>query len=170
MKGPEHQLGLTDAFVDIYPAMVRAADVRSARIVRLLSVAALDREDVQQEIFIGVWTALPRFDPTRASLPTFIERVAAAKVASLVRRTAASSRKKSDDYHAPESVNVFVSMELRLDLHHVLCQLDARDRRVLQLLAEHTPAQIARTIRVSRPAVYRSIRRIRKACMAAGLK
>jgi RNA polymerase sigma factor (sigma-70 family) len=154
-----------DLFLDALPLAGRAAEVRSARVI--IRQAMLDREDVKQEAIIGVWVALSRFDPSRASLRTFVERVVAAKIASLVRRSLAKKRTKH--HAAAESFQWLVGVELHLDLQRLLAQLGPRERRVAELLGECSPTQIARRLRISRPCVYRRINRIRAAIRKGGL-
>jgi DNA-directed RNA polymerase specialized sigma subunit len=103
----------------------------------------------------------------RGSLRTFVEHIAATHVSSLFRRTRAKKRTKHDANG--ESMHVLVTIELRVDLWRVLGKLETRERKVAQLLAQnHSPTQISRRLRISRPAVYRSIARIREALSPAG--
>lgn len=52
----------------------------------------LDREDLAQELRLAIWRELRRFDPQRASLATFVDRVAQSTLASLIRYETAQCR------------------------------------------------------------------------------
>jgi RNA polymerase sigma factor (sigma-70 family) len=147
----------------------RAADVRSARLVGLLRDVGLDRDDLRQEVLIAVWLALPRFDPARAGLTTFAEMVTATTIGSLCRRTHAAKRVKPADYQPADALNLSLRVELAIDLRRMLRNLGQRDRRVAQLLVDNGPAQIARQLKISRAAVYRSLGRIRAVLREAGI-
>ena len=154
-------------FRQAYPFARRAAQVRSA--AASAAHAHLEREDVEQEVLVRIWIALARFDRRKASLRTFVERVAANSVASSLRRETAKKRTKSKDHDSvTESRPVLLQIEVRVDFHRALGRLSPTDRRVAGLIAEEGPARIARILRISRSAVYRSIGRIRVALMEAG--
>ena len=154
-------------FLQAYPLARRAAQVRS--VSASASYTHLEREDIEQEMLLSIWVALPRFERARASLRTFIERVAANSLASALRREAAKKRtwiKGRDSTDDPPTL--FLQIEVRLDFHRAMEKLSQTDMRVLELLMEDGPARIARTLGISRPAVYRSINRIRTALTEAG--
>jgi RNA polymerase sigma factor (sigma-70 family) len=152
-----------------FPLAQRAAKVRAAS--AKLSHADFDREDLQQEALIGVWGAIDRFDVSRASIRTFVERVVANRIASVLRRSRVGKRARRDDYDtAPQPGRLFVTVEFRLDLNRVLETLGRRERKIARLLEEYRPSEIARVLKISRPAVYRSIERIREAFSDAGLR
>lgn len=155
-------------FLEVYPFARRAAQVRSwAATARHTD---LEREDLEQEALLSVWAALGRFDLTRASLRTFGESVVATCLASVVRRTRAVKRTKPADYEPPaESLRVLVSIELRIDIQRALRKQSPQDQKVARLLQlEYGPTQIARRLKISRAAVYRSIGRIRAAVQESG--
>src|SRR5260370_20622190 len=85
MCNPRPSVGVQDLFHDAYPMADRAAAVRSANVLGVLRDATLDPDDLKQEALVGIWVALPRFDPARACLRTFVERVAANRMTSFIR-------------------------------------------------------------------------------------
>jgi RNA polymerase sigma factor (sigma-70 family) len=117
----------------------------------------------------AVLAALDRYDELRASLRTFVERVASNGIASTLRRARAAKLTSVDYWQASESPKLSVIVELRLDLNRALGTLGRPERRVARLLEEYRPAEIARALGISRTAVYRSIDRIREAFVEAGL-
>lgn len=99
-----------------------------------------------------------------------MERVVANRIASIIRRSQSDKRAQRDDdrFHG-ESPRFSLSIEVRLDLDRLIANLGRRERKVARLLEEYRPSEIARFLKISRPAVYRSIERIREAFSDAGL-
>jgi RNA polymerase sigma factor (sigma-70 family) len=157
-----------ELFYQAYARAGRAADVHAAALIGVLHDAAMDRQDLQQEVLISIWAALPRYDPTRAGLNTFVEAIAATTVVSICRRARAAKRVRPADYNLAEPLHILVRVELGVDLRRVLRQLGRRERRVARLLVEDGPVKIARQLNISRAAVYRSIGRIRAALRQSG--
>ena len=160
-----------ELFLEAYPLAQRAAEVRSAATVRLLRAIGIDREDLEQEVIIAVWRALRTFDPVRASLRTFIERVVATRVSSVTRRAIAQKRTRPD-FAAPleGTVKIAVTVELHVDVRRALRTLSLADQKMARLLLVYKPAEIARECGISRAAVYRSRERIAAALKDFGLK
>lgn len=155
-----------DLFDLAFPLAKRSAQVRASAIPRY---DYFDHEDLEQDALAAVLAALDRYDEPRASLRTFVERVAANGIASTLRRARAEKRTSLDDGPLAESPRLSLTVELRLDLNRVLRTLERRDGRVARLLEEYRPAEIARALGISRASVYRSIDRIRDAFIEAGL-
>jgi len=142
----------------------RAARARSAAAIAQTHVGATDREDIEQEIIVAVWLNLRRFDPLRASLRTFVERVSASKVASTLRRARAQKRTGAHpERHDVDSTRIQFAIELRIDVRSALRTLSRDDQKIARLRLHFTPMEIARVLGCSRTAVYRSLVRIRQA-------
>jgi RNA polymerase sigma factor (sigma-70 family) len=149
-----------------YPLAQRAAKVRASSTPRY---DYFDRDDLVQEAVAAVLAALDRYDEPRASLRTFVERVASNGIASTIRRARAEKRTSVDYWPVADSPGLSLIVELRLDLSRALGTLGRPERRVARLLEEYRPAEIARALGISRTAVYRSIDRIRETFIEAGL-
>jgi RNA polymerase sigma factor (sigma-70 family) len=161
---------LDDLFLKAYQLARRAAKTQSSSALRVLSAIGIDCEDLEQEVVTALWLSLGRFDPLRASLPTFVERVVATKTTSLVRRGLAQKRTRvSPENPAARPVHVSVTVELHVDVPRVFRRLSPADEKVARMLLEYKPAEIARKLRCSRAAVYRSMDRIRRTLLALGL-
>jgi RNA polymerase sigma-70 factor (ECF subfamily) len=155
-------------FQKAYPLALRASRVRSAAAVASGRVPVQDREDLEQEVLLRLWQALPRYDAARASLATFIERVVASKVASLLR-----SRRREAVYELLagtqlSSADGIPAVEFRADLERLLASLEPSDRRLALVLTEHTPSQASRILGVARSTVYSRMQRLRAAFLSAG--
>ena len=92
-------------FEQAYPIAARAAKVRATAAVVSGAIPVADREDFEQEGLTACWRALPQFDPARASLRTFIERVIASRIASLVRAARRSPARVSLSAAGPQPVD-----------------------------------------------------------------
>lgn len=151
-------------FFEAYPFARRAVEVRSAKYARALRATGLDRDDLEQELLVELFRALSRFDPFRASLSTYVERVIAAKAISVIRRERAQKRCKTEEPPVLRSPDLTINVELRVDIRRTLMPLSKSDRRIARLLLwGQRPTEIARELGSSRAAVYRSMDRIRDA-------
>lgn len=158
-------------FPQAYPLARRAAQVRAAAAVLSGAVLIADREDIEQEALAACWRALPKFDPNRASLRTFVEHVVAAHLASLGRARRCRPRLQPlDDNQHPVASAWAREIELRSDVQRVLDALPDTDRQLAMALIEHTPTEASRLIGVARSTVYERIRHIRVAFVDAGLR
>jgi RNA polymerase sigma factor (sigma-70 family) len=150
-----------ELFLEAYPLAQRAAAVRSAATIQALRVMGLDRADLEQELIFAVWHSLRRFDPLRASLRTFVEKVISMKTVSILRNGRAQKRVAKDSEPLNiGSVQVTVRVEFRVDVSRAIKTLCFGDQLLARLLLHYTPAEIARKLGCSRTAVYRSLDRI----------
>lgn len=164
---PEERARREELFDLAYPLAQRAAKVRASSSPRY---DYFDRDDLVQDAVAAVLAALDRYDEPRASLRTFVERVASNGIASTLRRARAAKRTSIDYWPVAESPELSLIVELRLDLNRALGTLGRPERRVARLLEEYRPAEIARALGISRTAVYQSIDCIREALGEAGLR
>lgn len=156
------------AFQQAYPMALRAAQVRSAAAIATTGLPADEREDLEQQALMGVWLALPRYDSSRASVRTFVERVVASRVASLLRARRRRPRfDPIEEYHAA-GLDEIPALEFQTDCQRVAATLAERDRRLVALLLVHSPTEVSRVLRISRSTVYEGIRRIQVAFQLAG--
>jgi DNA-directed RNA polymerase specialized sigma24 family protein len=154
-------------FARAYPLARRAAAVRAA--AAMAFVPSASREDLEQQIIIAVWLAISSYDPSRASLRTFVERVSANRMASLIRSLHHSGQSEEVPLEnafglaAPDGRN-----ELRTDVTRVLAGVSASDRCIAGSLTYRSAAETSRSMGISRAKVYRAIGRLRDAFTAAG--
>jgi RNA polymerase sigma factor (sigma-70 family) len=155
-------------FLAIYPLARRAAEVRTAAAVARATVVPADREDLAQEALVAVWRALPHYNPSRASLRTFVERVIATRFASLMRTRRRKPALEPLEHYQPVGLDGIPALEFRADFQLVSASLAERDRRLATLLLDHSPTEASRALRISRSTVYEGMRRIRTAFADAG--
>jgi RNA polymerase sigma factor (sigma-70 family) len=161
---------LEATFEQAYPMALRAVRARSMAAVASGAGVLVDREDIQQEGLVACWRALPRFDPSRASLRTFVERVVAARLSSLrrsARRAPASEPLKVT--HALFCEPTVEPLEVRADVERVFATLAPSELELVLLLREHSPAETSRILRVPRSTLHDRIVRLRGKFIQAGI-
>ena len=149
-------------FEQAYPIAVRAAKVRATAAVASGAIPVSDREDIEQEGVTACWRALPKYDPCRASLRTFIERVVANHITSLVRsaRRIPVSMPLSD---APPQLagSDARRCEFEVDLERLSSRIGSRDQQIVFLLLNHSPAEVGRMIGLSSSGVHERLAQLR---------
>ncbi len=124
-------------FEQAYPIAVRAAKVRATAAVVSGAIPVADREDFEQEGLTACWRALPQFDPGRASLRTFIERVIASRISTLVRTARRSPVHLPLDEAGPRLVDSEArAREFEIDMDRVGLAHKFRDEYLLFLLLQ----------------------------------
>ena len=156
-------------FKQAYPIALRAAKVRAAAAVVSGAIPVADRDDFEQEGLTACWRALPQFDPGRASLRTFIERVIASRISSLARAARQSPVQVPLQEAGPQPVDSGSDAhEFLADVQRLTSAFGCRDRRLVFLLLEYSPAEAGRLLGVSRSTVHDRIVRLRSIFVAAG--
>jgi DNA-directed RNA polymerase specialized sigma24 family protein len=152
-------------FEQVYPIVLSAVGLRAAA----RHLGPWDREDAEQQAALGVWRALPRFDPARGCLRTFVECVA--------RNESVTARRGNwQPEHEPleglESVLIAPDSrpDLRADVDRVLDTVAPFAQAVARGLVDYNATETSRHLGVSRAATYRAIGRLRLAFMSAGLR
>ena len=159
-----HETALEQAL----PLALRAVQVRGAAAVATGRISAADREDLEQEALLGLWTALRHYDVSRASLRTFLERVADKRFASLLRRRRSPVLVERLDGHRFATADGIPAVQFQVDFECVLAPLGDSDRALALLLVDHGPTEISRMLGIARSTVYARIARLRRAFLEAG--
>ena len=153
-----------------YAAAFKIARFRVTAAIRTQAVSSADRDDLVQELLIAVWLASDKFNPARASLRTFFERVIASRLMSTIRTTRRRPPMQPLDLATVGGMATdATSFELRLDIARLLRQLDSTDRRVAVALAQFSPMDASRKLGLGRSTVYRHIGKLRASFAAAGI-
>src|SRR2546430_84418 len=79
-------------FEEAYPIVRRVAGARAATVARVYGLSNDERDDLEQDAALELWRKLGVFDPSRAALKTFIDRVVANQIASIARAQRAVRR------------------------------------------------------------------------------
>ncbi len=148
----------------------RVADVRAALAVAGRRAIHADLDDLVQEGVIACWKASRQFDPARAGLRTFLERVVALRLATVLR----SERRKPrtvdlDTLVHPQTPDEGRAVEFSASLQTLLKTLSHEDAHLVKLLLHFTPAEAARVLGIARSTLHDRIRRLRPKFVAAGL-
>lgn len=144
-----------------------------------------DRADLEQELALDLLQRIPRFDPDKAKVTTFMTRVVEHRISTLLaarhaqcrdwRLNQVSLNAPVDDSDQAEDLIHFVPhdsedvrvMENRLDMERMLASLPDEQRQLCEQLKEHTMAESARILGLPRSTLYGRLNSIRE-CFAAG--
>ncbi len=154
-------------FDQALPLALRAVQVRTAAAVGTGRVAAADREDLEQEVLLGLWMALRHYDSSRASLRTFLERVADKRFASALRRRSPVQIECLDG-HRFTTADGIPAVQFKVDFERVLAPLGDSERALALFLVDTAPTEISRMLGIARSTVYARIARLRRAFLEAG--
>lgn len=158
---------------------------KARRLVGRASFSASDREDIEQELMLGVLKGMRNFQPERGRFEPFVSTILCRAANSLLR--AQNARKRQNVYrHQPLDMDRNYSAmggnvgrvepfhEVCVDLAHdvtaIVDQLPRRMRELAESLKHETIGEIARRDNVSRSAIYGRIARLRKAYIVAEKK
>lgn len=167
------------------PRVVANLRCVARRITRTGGVPGMDLEDLEQDLALDLWRRLPAYDPQRASLPTFADRVLNNRAATLTAasaRIAAERRAVSLDAHdelGDTAVAGLVGIHsallddeaiaLHLDVARFIDRLTPAQRRVCIILMQPSVAGAARALGMHRSTVYEMRERLRRLATEAGL-
>jgi RNA polymerase sigma-70 factor (ECF subfamily) len=167
------------------PRVVANLRCVARRLARSGGVPGMDLEDLEQDLIFDLWRRLPAYDPRRASLPTFADRVlnhrAATLTASSARLTAERRAVSLDAQDAPDEtacaglVGLHTALDdddtvgLRLDVARFLDRLTPAQRRACIVLMQPNVAGAARALGMHRSTVYEMRERLRRLATEAGL-
>ena len=153
---------------DIVAMLLRAAEVRAAAAVANGKVPVADYDDIRQEIAIELWLSLPNYDASRASIRTFLERIADWRSPSVILRHRDNVIVEQLAGHQFATANGIPAVEVQLDFDRILSSLEEDDRDIAQLLVEHGPTEISAMLGIARSTVYRRRRRLRQVFRMSG--
>ena len=177
--------------------LLHEADAAARRLARKLRLSKDDLADVRQELLVDVIARLPAFDPKRGSLGAFAGIVMANRAARVAHKVKRERRlygavptslnetlPESDgatrgDFVSEEDglsayfgqrVDVSAEVERRLDVERGLGTLDPNDARLSAKLSQVSVDELVGHGHAARSSLYRRVKNIRLALLAAGLK
>ncbi|MBF0178163.1 MAG: sigma-70 family RNA polymerase sigma factor [Magnetococcales bacterium] len=170
----------------LYPYAVCTVRHHARRLARQPGFSPADVEDIEQDLMLDMFRRMARFDPSRASLDTFMARVATNRVASLLdevpgmkeqqKTTSLNELVQDDDGSVIELIDTIASgqalwyehplswheaIDLRVDLSHLLDQLSPCLRRLAERLMEETVTEISNSTGTPRYKLYEGVGKIR---------
>lgn len=169
------------------PASLTTIRVKVAGLIGRYGLTDQDYEDLHQEVALYVLTQLPRFDPQRSGLATFVSRCCDRSITRILRDRRTPKRRCARDYACPDDLDEAGDgtasddraeaaalreerhRDLRLDINQVAAGLPARLRALLRRLMSETPSSIARESGVARQRIAEDIARIRSAFVQRGI-
>ena len=190
-------VGNSDDGIDPYAAgLIR---FKARQLVGKAGFSAWDREDIEQELTLDLLRRLPKYNPKRAQLNTFIARVVEHRLASLIEAQKAGIRDyrrcrcslnecfEDADGRSVERVDTFDQEDyllrtggqsrpseelsaLAIDVAAVLEGLPHELRNLCRRLQAETVTEISRGTGVPRGTIYESIKKLREIFKDAGLR
>ena len=187
----------SDDGIDPYAAgLIR---FKARQLVGKAGFSAWDREDIEQELILDLLRRLPKYNPKRAQLNTFIARVVEHRLASLIEAQKAGIRDyrrcrcslnecfEDADGRSVERVDTFDQEDyllrtgaqsrpseelsaLAIDVAAVLEGLPHELRNLCRRLQAETVTEISRDTGVPRGTIYESIKKLLEIFKDAGLR
>ena len=187
----------SDDGIDPYAAgLIR---FKTRQLVGQAGFTASDREDIEQELILDLLRRLPKYNPKRAQLNTFIARVVEHRVATLIEaqkagirdyrrcRCSLNDRFEDEDGRSVERAETFDQEDyllrtgaqsrpsdelsaLAIDVTAVLEGLPPELRNLCRGLKAKPVTEISRDTGVPRGTIYESIKKLREIFEDVGLK
>ncbi|MEL7058843.1 MAG: sigma-70 family RNA polymerase sigma factor [Acidobacteriota bacterium] len=117
----------------------RHASLLTALVRRMISDPS-DAEDIVQEAFLQVWHQAPRYDRSKASVPTWLVLIARSRAIDRLRSERVKSRTLNDfgqqrgaTHTSPEGARTVLEEQRRSRLRNELGKLPDEQRQVLEL-------------------------------------
>jgi RNA polymerase sigma-70 factor (ECF subfamily) len=184
--------------LDIEPSIQAVIRFKAAQLVRSgYGYSPDDRDDLQQDLWLDAFVRSRKYDPTRSSRGTFVNRLVSNHAATLLEARTAGCRDyractrsldepvgqdgvaafgqtlSTDEYESRighASMSSVQHSEMRADVESVIASLSPDLASVAELLMSMGVVDVARRLKVSRATVYRRISHIREVFEAAGFR
>ena len=192
-------MGSDNSGAGIDPYAAGLIRFKARQLVGQAGFTASDREDIEQELTLDLLRRLPKYNPKRAQLNTFIARVVEHQLASLIEAQKAGIRDyrrcrcslnecfEDADGRSVERVDTFDQEDyllrtggqsrpseelsaLAIDVTAVLEGLPRELRNLCWRLQAETVTEISRDTGVPRGTIYESIKKLREIFKDAGLR
>ncbi len=192
-------MGGDNQYDGIDPYAVRLIKYKARRLIGQAGFTASDRDDLEQELILDLLRRLPKYNPRRAQLNTFIARVVGHKIATLIEAKKAgirdyrrcpfslNDRFEDEDGRSVERVDTFDQEDyllrtgaqsrpsdelsaLTIDVAAVLETLPPELRELCRRLKAESVTEISRDTGIPRGTIYESIKKLREIFEDAGLK
>lgn len=175
-----------DSQSPIDPYAQQRIEYHARRLSRKPGFTLSDVPDIEQELAMDLLKALPKFDPSKASLPTFISRVVNRRCLGLLRDARHPKRRGGTSLDASMGDEVTQDQRHRMTGHRpvdevekaevaevvqlALGKLPDRLHKIAVLLMTHTQAEAARELGVSETTIHRARKQIREHFEESGVQ
>ena len=169
------------AFEDVFPIAREMARQKASRAIGCCGLTGDDRDDVASQLVTTFYVRFCKFDGGRASVRTFAARVMDKKLASILRYRMAVRRTHFGDGNLPSDAGEMVDaiteqsptpterQEFWIDVERALKPFPAILLDTARALCWQTPSEMSLVPGQSRTVIYRRMRRLRLALVAAGI-
>ncbi len=169
------------SFEQAFPVARDLAQRKAVRIIGRCGLTRDDHEDVASQLVATFYARFDRFDENRASVQTFASRVMDKELNSILRHRLASCRRRTEEVESlPESGDIpdagsagapdaVDRRHFWIDVERALAPLPAVLRQTALALCSYTPSELSRLPGQTHTVIYRRIRRLRSALVAAGI-
>jgi DNA-directed RNA polymerase specialized sigma24 family protein len=168
----------------VHPRAVQFVRYHARQLARHRAVPGMEVEDYEQDLITDLIARDPRFDPTRATYPTFADRVIRHRVSALIqaglrmrgvgdqRLGAAAAGAPSPETQVDSGAGAVWTEErcsLSLDLERFVGQLPVRLRHCCEWLLAENRLAAAAAMGLHRSSLYEAAHDLRRLAIAAGL-
>jgi hypothetical protein len=142
---------------------------------RRLATPGADRQDAEQELALHVVRRMPRCDSSRAGPLTFVDRILANRVASMLQHRGAAKRDRhrevamDDSFEHPAADGDRRLLELKLDVREAFESLPPELVPIATLFMKFGEAEVARRTGSTRGRVRQARRCIARHLVACGV-
>lgn len=169
------------SFEQAFPVARDLAHRKAVCAIGRCGIAPQDQEDISSQLVATFFARFGRFDGNRASIQTFASRLMDKEINSILRYRLAGCRRRSEEAESlPDSgevadagsagtPNAIDRRHFWIDVERALAPLPAVLRQTAMALCSCTPSELSRLPGQTHTVIYRRIRRIRSALLAAGI-
>jgi hypothetical protein len=167
----------------VHPRAIEFIRHHARQLAQHRVVPGMELEDYEQDLITDLIARDPRFDPTRATYPTFADRVIRHRVSTLIQ---AGLRMRRIEDRGPRAVTSEPNVEIQadssacacwsedwcslcLDLERFVAQLPVRLRRCCEWLLAENRLAAAAALGLHRSSLYEAAHDLRGLAIAAGL-
>jgi hypothetical protein len=167
----------------VHPRAVQFVRYHARQLARHRAIPGMEVEDYEQDLMTDLIARDPRFDPTRATYPTFADRVIRHRVSTLLQaglrmrgvgdqRLGAAAAGPSLETQVDSGAGAVWTEEwcsLSLDLERFVGQLPVRLRRCCEWLLAENRLAAAAALGLHRSSLYEAAHDLRRLAITAGL-
>lgn len=161
----------------VNPRAVQQVHYWTRKLLQHHSIGSMEMEDIEQELMLHYLISTRFYDPTRASLATFLDRIFRHKCVDIIKHANSqkSGRKtyimsidewliennREGNILLPHTYTSSESIEFYVEFNSALRRLPTKLAKLLSHLRTHTISEIASMMNVSRTGIYRAINNMR---------